>query len=187
MKKNVQPKAREAGNVINGTTVNTYVEVNRHRTGKISHHIDHHLKVGNHRASPHVVEESNSNFDDLLLESIQIDSSAVDPARDEAFAKVRVELPDINHPKPILKMKVDTGAQGNILPLRIYRNMFPEHEDDNGLPTGTTPTQTKLNAYNGTPQHRVRSIKCSYGDKETNARFYVADVNGSAICCLPAS
>ena len=48
-----------------------------------------------------------------------------------------------------------------------------------GVPTGTTPTQTKLTAYNGTPivQHGVCSIKCSYGGKETNARFYVADVN----------
>ena len=137
----------------------------------------------------YVVEESNSDFDELLFESIQIDSSAVSPARDEAFAKVQVELPDINHPKPMLKMKVDTGAQGNILPLRIYRNMFPEHVDDNGLPIGTTPTQTKLTAYNGTPivQHGVCSIKCSYGGKETNARFYVADVNGPAICGLPTS
>jgi len=89
----------------------------------------------------------------------------------------------------MFKMKVDTGAQGYILPLRIYRSMFPEHIDDYGLPTGTTPTPTKLTAYNGTPirQHGVCSIQCSYGDKETNAMFYVADVNGPAICGLPNS
>jgi len=128
----------------------------------------------------------NEDLDELLFESIQIDGSTVNPARDEAFAKVLVELPNVNHPKPMLKMKVDTGAQGNILPLRIYRNMFPEHIDDYGLPTGTTPPPTKLTAYNGTPirQHGVCSIKCSYGDKETNAMFYVAGVNGPAICGL---
>ena len=97
------------------------------------------------------MEKSNSNFDDLLLESIQIDSSAVNPVRDEAFAKVQVELRNVNHPKPLIKMKVDTGAQGNILNFPVYRNMFPEHVDDNGLPTGTKLTQTKLTAYNGTP------------------------------------
>ena len=75
-------------------------------------------------------------------------------------------------------MKVDTGVQGNILSLRIYRNMFPEHVDDNGLPTGTTSTQTKLTA--------TWSL-FSYGGMETNARFYVADVNGLAICGLPTS
>lgn len=126
------------------------------------------------------MEESNSDFDELLFESIQTDSSTVNSARGEAFAKVQVELPNVNHPKPMLKMKDYTGAQGNTLPLRIYRNMFPEHVDEHGLPAGTTPTQTKLTAYNGTPIPRNRecSIKCSYSDKETNARFYVADVNG---------
>ena len=84
-------------------------------------------------------------------------------------------------------MKVDTGAQGNILPLRIYKNMFPDSVDEHGLPTGTAPSQTKLTAYNGTQisQHGVCSIKCSFGDKETDAVFYVADVEGPAICGLP--
>ena len=65
------------------------------------------------------MEESNPDIDELLFESIQIDSSTVNAARDEAFAKVLVERPNVNHPKPMLIMKVDTGAQGNILPLRI--------------------------------------------------------------------
>ena len=120
--------------------------------------------------------QNHPDLDELLLESIQIVSSTVNAARDEAFAKVLAELPNVDHPKPMLKMKVDTGAQGNTLPLGIYRNMFPEHVDDNDLPTGTTRTPTKLTAYNSTPilHHGVCSIKCSYGGKETNARFYVA-------------
>jgi len=92
--------------------------------------------------------------------------------------KVLVQLPNVNHPKPMLKMKVDIRAQGNILPLRICGNLFPEHVEYNGL-----------TAYNGTqiPRHGVCSIKCSYGGKETNARFDVADVNCPAICGLPSS
>ena len=56
------------------------------------------------------MEESNPDLDELLFESIQIDSSTVNPAGDEAFAKVLVEIPNFNHPKLIFKMKVDTGA-----------------------------------------------------------------------------
>ena len=65
--------------------------------------------------------------------------------------------------------------------------MFPDNVDENGLPTRNTPSQTKLTSYNGTqiPQHGVCSIKCSFGDKETDAVFYVADVEGPAICGLP--
>ena len=135
----------------------------------------------------HTVEETNSDSDELCFETIQIDSSNVTPVKDEAFAKLRVKLPNVNHPNPALKVKVDTGAQGNILPLRIYRNKFSHHVDENGLPTETAPSQTKLTAYNGTqiPQHGVCSIKSSYGDKETDAGFYVAGVAGPASCGLP--
>ena len=133
------------------------------------------------------VGETNSDSDELCFETIHIDSSNVNLLRDEAFAKISVELPNVDHPNPVLKVKVDTGAQGNILPLRIYKNMFPDNVDENGLPTGTAPSQTKLTAYNGTQisQHGVCSIKCSFGDKETDAVFYVADVEGPAICGLP--
>ena len=106
------------------------------------------------------------------------------------FAKLQVKLSKVNHPNSVLKVKVGTVAQGNILPLRIYRDMFPHNVDENGLPTETAPSQTKLTAYNGTqiPQHGVCSIKCSSGDKATDAMFYfadVADVAGPAICGLP--
>jgi len=49
MEKNVQPKAQDAGIVINGTTGNTYAERNRQRTGETNHHLDHHQKTGHHR------------------------------------------------------------------------------------------------------------------------------------------
>ena len=136
----------------------------------------------------HTVEQTNSDSDELCLEAIQIDTSNDTPVKDEAFAKLQVKLSNvINHPNSVLKVKVDTVAQGNILPLRIYRNMFPRYVDENGLPTEAAPSQTKLTAYNGTqiPQHGVCSIKCSYGDKATDAMFYVVDVAGPAICALP--
>ena len=135
----------------------------------------------------HTVEQTNSDSDELCFETIQIDTSNDTPVKDEAFAKLQVKLSNVNHPNSVLKVKVDTVAQGNILPLRIYLNMFPHHVDENGLPTKTAPSQTKLTAYNGTqiPQHGVCSIKCSHGDKTTDAMLYVVDVTGPAICGLP--
>ena len=88
----------------------------------------------------HVVEDTSSDFDELCFEAIHIDSSSVNLGRNEAFAKIKVELPNVDHPSPVLKVKVDTGAQRNILPLRIYKSMFPDHVDENGLSTGTTPS-----------------------------------------------
>ena len=127
----------------------------------------------------HTVEETNSYSDELCFETIQIDSSNVNSVKDEAFAKLQVKLPSVSHPNPVLKVKVDTGTQGNILPDH-------DHVDENGFPTETALSRTKLTAYNSTqiPQYGVCSIKCSYGDKETEAMFYVADVAGPLVVNL---
>ena len=37
-----------------------------------------------------------------------------------------------------LKAKVDTGAEGNTLPLRTFQQMFPEWVDRNGQPLPST-------------------------------------------------
>ena len=46
--------------------------------------------------------------------------------------------------------KVDTGAEGNILPLRTYLRMYPEH-CNNARPTigHLNPSRTTLTVYNG--------------------------------------
>lgn len=49
-----------------------------------------------------------------------------------------------------LKAKVDTGAEGNVLPLRIFRQMYPHCIDKSGnpLPRSTKPIETMVMAYN---------------------------------------
>jgi len=66
-----------------------------------------------------MVEETNSGFEKLLFENIKIDSTGADVERNEAFAHIKVKLTNLGNPNALLKVKVDTGAQGNILPLRI--------------------------------------------------------------------
>ena len=55
--------------------------------------------------------------------------------RDEVFAKLDIKLSNKDRRQTAdLKVKVDTGAQGNILPLRIFRRMFPEKLTAEGTP-----------------------------------------------------
>ena len=67
----------------------------------------------------------------------------------EAFATV--ELPaDIGKRRlATLRCKVDTGAGGNVMPLRAFSKLFPERFNTDGHPTGLTPSTTCLSAYNG--------------------------------------
>ena len=74
----------------------------------------------------------------------------------EAFTNVTLPAPARDkHHKADIRVKVDTGAGGNILPLRVFSQMYPDSVDRQGLPLGLTQTQTQLFAYNGTriPQH----------------------------------
>ena len=68
--------------------------------------------------------------------------------RDKLYASLDIQY---KHPAS-LRVKVDTGVQGNILPLRIFRRMFPEKLAPNGYPAEgiTKKRQTILQAYNGT-------------------------------------
>ena len=63
------------------------------------------------------------------------DVSVKDDACDEVFATLKIKLRNGTRERPAsLKVKVDTGAQGNILPLRTFRRMYPELLDANGFP-----------------------------------------------------
>ena len=73
--------------------------------------------------------------------------------RDEALTHISVQLttPPLNN-TACMRVRVDTGAQGNVLPLRVFSGMFPEYMDNN-IPKVSVLEQynnTKLTAYNGT-------------------------------------
>ena len=89
-----------------------------------------------------------------------------------------------------LKLKVDTGAEGNILPLRIYRRMFPRNLDADGFPRADRVSKrpgVKLSAYNGgeIKQHGAVTLKCSYKNSGWSAlEFYIAESDGPGILGL---
>ena len=65
------------------------------------------------------------------------------------------------------KAKIDTGAQGNVLPLCIYRNMYPQNINANGKPRPRTLNQSKviLVAYGGSEIKHFSSAKIHVSSK----------------------
>ena len=94
-----------------------------------------------------------------------------------------------------LHVKVNTGARGNVLPLCVFKHLYPNWISPAGLPTSLDHISTRLSAYNrshiplygthhgpitwqpggpGTWPHKVHSY------------WYVADTPGPVILGLPS-
>ena len=138
----------------------------------------HGQKKKNKKQSPdsdkkvdNITDNMDDMFESLHFESINVDtveitdSTAVDN-RDEVFVDLKVKLAQragINS----LRVKVDTGAQGDVLPVRIFRKIFPSLVDIDGFPKHGALKQkpkTSLTAYNGTKitQYGTVVLPCQF-------------------------
>ena len=128
-------------------------------------------------------------FETLSFDSVNNESS---DTRDEIPAIINITLEDRPHIPATLKAKVDTGASGNILPLRIFRRMYTTKLNAEGFPGQRTlvPSNAVLTAYNGTKIQLygtiLMTIPCSYRGKRCDAEFYVSSSTGTAILGLPS-
>ena len=85
-------------------------------------------------------------------------------------------------------IKIDTGAQSNILPVNLYGKMFPEHMTQDGrVKEGIlAPSDVVLTAYGGTkiPQLGKTIIAGKHKGKEIQCSFYIRKSEGPAILGL---
>ena len=107
----------------------------------------------------------------------------------EAFTSLDIILPNRKGVHE-LKIEVDTGTEGNTLPLSTFQQMFPEHIDRNReLCPGTTQKEVAvLTAYNRSsiPQHESIQIQCAYKSEWRHEKFYIVTSNGPTILGLPS-
>ena len=122
-------------------------------------------------------------FEQLTFDAVQQQSDN----KTEIFTELQIRLPD----RPgthTLKAKVDTGAEGNMLPLWTYRRMFPDKVHDLGQPIlGSTKKElTILTVYNGSSimQHGSVCIQCAHKGKWTTLEFFVLTTEGPTIIGL---
>ncbi|XP_005108371.1 uncharacterized protein K02A2.6-like [Aplysia californica] len=136
-------------------------------------------------------EIDEENFDDLTFSPVTISSvSSLPQQRDETFVKLKI-LPPNRAGQHNIIVKVDTDAQGNTLPLRMFRDMFPEQLTMEGVPAKQVLREkgsTRLTAYNGTdiPCLGKTAFPCRYRGEWQETGFYVVDVEGPVIIRLPS-
>ena len=112
-----------------------------------------------------------------------------DDTRDEVFPILEISQPERKR-KINLQCKVDTGAQSNVLPVRLLRIIAPEKFDDDGnlKLEALEKNEAILSAYGGSIMKQLGTVNipCKYKEKKINCIFYVTDSTGPAILCLKA-
>ena len=114
----------------------------------------------------------------------------------EAYTTIQLPASASRKGTASLCVKVNIRAGGNVLPLHVFRCLYPDQISPAGLPTGLDHVSTRLTTYNrshiplygalhgpitwqpdcpGSQPHRVKSY------------WYVADTHGPAILGLPSS
>ena len=124
---------------------------------------------------------------DKVFSSITISSLDGPPhaTNTEAFTTIDIICPSLNGQQK-LKAKIDTGAGGNTLPIRIMEDMYPHGR----YKTIIKPCHVRLTAYNGSEIRCIGTvdIPCRYqASGWINQQFYVVDVTGPAILGLRGS
>ena len=144
----------------------------------------------------HTIEDRDDDDDDeiLTISTIEVNAmedtrNSIHETRDEAFATLEIIQPEKKR-KINLQCKVDTGAQSNVLPVRLLRLITPEKFDDEGnlKPEALEKNEAVLSAYGGSiiKQLGTINIPCKYKEKKIDCIFYVTDTSGPAILGLKA-
>ena len=134
------------------------------------------------RGNKQTVHQLRVNEDitgDDTFQHLEFKSVTDNDGRDEIFATLVIALRNGTRERDAtLKVKVNTGPQGNIIPVRTFKRMYPELLDDSGVPSKRhlRHRPTILTAYNGAAMthHGTIVIPCSYGKRQCgDAEFYV--------------
>lgn len=134
-------------------------------------------------------DQLSSTFENMTFSviNVSIDSNNRDSNSTEALATIQIE--PYKSVWTNLRGKVDTGAEGNILPLRVFKQIFPRYISPEGVPLKTTPSSSNLTDYNGgrIVQYGTIRLPCKYKGKQHSEEFYVADAPGPVIYGLQTS
>lgn len=109
------------------------------------------------------------------LDTIKVSTNVmkVDATKHEVFTKLDIIPPGITGRKFDIKLKLDTGASGNTLPLRIIKKIYGENYSKHVI-----RENVKLTAYNGKTISYKGSIHMNLvrSHKEFRTKFYIIDV-----------
>ena len=120
------------------------------------------------------VDEYDSQYDEIDIHFINVDPDLIftddpdeiivddvaKPRKTEPYTIVHLPTSCEGKTDASIHVKVDTGVGGNVMPLRVFKRLYPNQIDMKGKPTGLEPSGTCLTAYNGTSIPQYGTLRC---------------------------
>ena len=132
------------------------------------------------------VEDYTSEFSSLSLAALRI--SSLDGKSKKRFVKFRFHDPALRKSFKS-DLKIDSGAEANVMTLSKYKELFPARIGEDGLPfpTFVRKSNRRLEAYGGVevPHLGTVNLPCEYGGKKFMCKFFLCDIEGSMLLGLP--
>ena len=143
------------------------------------------------------MDEYVQEFSSLSLHAVSLFSdpgdaavhvSTVNEAARKRFVKIRFHDPATRTYR-VGESKIDSGAGANVMPLKIYKELYPGGLDARGYPLCqyVRKSQRKLEAYGGVevPNLGTVNVPCQLGTRKFMCRFFLCDISGSMLLGLP--
>ena len=151
------------------------------------------------------LDEYDGQYDEIDLHSVNLTdpnddsgeikiNNIIEPQKTEAYTIIHLPADCKENTDASVRVKVNTGAGGNVMPLRIFEQLYTRKINYKGKPIGFETSTTHLTAYNGTPILQYGTLRCPLtwrpgnGEKarRIQSKWYVADTPGPATLGLPS-
>ena len=141
-------------------------------------------------ANNEVILCQDSEFSSLLLNTVTVNTidATSEPRPTKRFVTFRFHK---IHSRVVSgdKLKVDSGAEANMMPLRSYKKLYPENIGSDGMPKKGVVQRNNatLSAYGETVIKQIGTVtlNCEYKNKKFKCKFFLSDVSGPILLGLP--
>ncbi|KAK3773728.1 hypothetical protein RRG08_001455 [Elysia crispata] len=142
-----------------------------------------HPKKRQNKVRIHDLLEVSTDEDTFNISSLGIDSQ---DSREEIFSRIKAKAAEKKHITMNLKVKLDTGANANILTLRSFRQMYPDKvTSDNTISANfVNGSGAKLVGYSGEQIKHLGTVILTCGEDKTPQKFYIVHTDGPNILGL---
>ena len=131
-------------------------------------------------------KDNNDKDEHFVLDSIKtapiakIESIYKNESKSQAFANIQTRGQTTHI---LVECNIDCGVEVNVMPLRVYKHLFPEQKDIDGRPIALQKSKVSLSACCGANinQYGCFTLQCTHNDIALNVKFHVIEDIGSAM------